>query len=87
MIEVKKGIYNNKTITTMNDNVAEMPKQAREQLSSNERYALAIMHMSLLRSMQEIDNAEVKRLYSLLHSPDSENWHIAEQAIYQKLQP
>lgn len=85
MIEVKQGIYNNKTVTTMSD-TAERPSQAREQLS-NERYHMAIQHMILLRTMGEIDNPEVKRLHSLLMSPDSENWHIAERAIYQKLQP
>jgi len=49
------------------------------------RYNTAIQHMILLRSMEEITNDEVKRLISQLQSPDSENWHVAEECIKQKL--
>lgn len=85
MIEVKQGIYNNKTITTMSD-TAEMPMTAKAPAEiSDYRYKRAIQHMILLRSMGEITNAEVKRLITLLKSPDSENWHIAELAIEEKL--
>jgi hypothetical protein len=52
---------------------------------SNDRFARAVVQINLLRSMEEIDNAEVKRLISLLKSPDRENWYVAEECIKQKL--
>lgn len=86
MIEVKQGIFNNKTITTMSD-IAEMPQmdaKASIEIPSL-RYKKAIQHMILLRTMGEITNDEVKSLVSLLKSSDSENWNIAELAIEKKL--
>lgn len=84
MIEVKQGIYNNKTITTMGNEAAMSVSEGPAQISDY-RYKRAIDHITLLRAMGEISNAEVKRLLSLLKSPDSENWHIAELAIEEKL--
>lgn len=49
------------------------------------RYNLAIHEMMLLRSMEVLNNDEVKRLISQLKSPDHENWTIAEECIKQKL--
>lgn len=86
MIEVKQGIFNNKTITTMSD-TAEMPQMEAKAPTeiSPYRYTKAIQHMILLRSMGEIDNKETKRLVTLLQSPDEENWNIAELAIAERL--
>lgn len=53
---------------------------------SNERYSRAVIQINLLRLMEEIDNHEVKRLISLLKSPDYENWIVAEECIKQKLE-
>lgn len=52
---------------------------------SEHRYKRAIDNITLLRVMQEIDNEEVKRLISLIKSPDYENWNVAEECIKQKL--
>ena len=52
---------------------------------SDHRYTRAFGNILLLRSMEEIDNNEVKRLLSLLESPDYENWVVAEECIKQKL--
>lgn len=84
MIEVKQAVYNNKTITTMSDS-AEMSVSEGPAQISDYRYKRAINHITLLRTMGEISNAEVKRLLSLLKSPDYENWRIAELAIEEKL--
>ena len=76
--------FNNKTVTTMSDMTEMATSQEIQRLSDN-RYKIAIDHISLLRVMEEIDNAEVKRLISLLKSPDFENWFVAEECIRQKL--
>jgi len=75
----------NKTVTAMNkiSNVGPMSEAVKEaplQISSY-RYNTAIQHMILLRSMGELDNKEVKRLISMLKSPDYENWIVAETCI------
>jgi len=57
-----------------------MPVQEKPEISSY-RYNKAIQHMILLRSMGELDNKEVKRLISMLRSPDHENWTVAEECI------
>ena len=81
---IREADFNNKTVTTMSDMAEMAPSQEIPRLSDN-RYKIAIDHISLLRVMEEIDNAEVKRLISLLKSPDHENWHVAEECIKQKL--
>ena len=65
--------------------MAEMTTSQEIPRLSDNRYKIAIDHISLLRVMEEIDNAEVKRLISLLKSPDFENWFVAEECIRQKL--
>jgi hypothetical protein len=86
MIEIKEGKYTEKTIKTINKiskemgDLAEKPKEANREISPF-RYTKALQHLVLLRSMGEVDNKEVKRLISLLQSPDHENWEIAEMAI------
>lgn len=52
---------------------------------SDHRYNRAMVRITLLRTMNEIDNNEVKRLISQLESPDHENWTVAEECIKQKL--
>ncbi len=93
MIIVTQGIYNDKTVTSMNKILNGNPhirmsestvKQGPLEISSY-RYNLAIQHMILLRSMEELNNDEVKRLISQLQSPDPENWTVAEECIKQKL--
>jgi hypothetical protein len=76
--------FNNKTVTTMSDMAEMATSQEIPRLSAN-RYTEAFGKILLLRSMEEIDNAEVKRLISLLESPDHKNWHVAEECIKQKL--
>ena len=76
--------FNNKTVTTMSDMAEMATSQEIPRLSAN-RYREALGKIFLLRSMEEIDNKEVKRLISLLESPDHENWHVAEECIKQKL--
>jgi hypothetical protein len=45
------------------------------------RYDRALKRITLLRTMSEITNSEVKRIISLIESPDMENWHVAEESI------
>jgi len=80
---IREADFNNKTVTTMNDSPSTAMEAPRE--ISSFRYNKAIQHMILLRSMEVITNDEVKRLITLLHSPDHENWHVAEECIKQKL--
>lgn len=93
MMNIVRGSYNDKTVTAMNKisnanphiRMSESTVQEALPEISTFRYNKAIQHMILLRSMEEITNDEVKRLISQLQSPDSENWHVAEQCIKQKL--
>lgn len=71
-------------ISTQNMGEAQTVQEAPRAISDY-RYNRAIQHMILLRSMGEITNNEVKRLLTLLKSPDHENWNIAELAIEEKL--
>lgn len=48
---------------------------------SSHRYDLVLKKVMLLNSMGEITNKEVKRILSLVESPDSENWLVAEETI------
>jgi hypothetical protein len=52
---------------------------------SNERYDRVIRKITLLKIMDLITNEEVKRLISLIESPDPENWTVCEECIKQKL--
>jgi hypothetical protein len=52
---------------------------------SSYRYHKIIQEITLLRSMQEIDNKEVKRLIGMLNSTDPENWTVAEEFVKNKL--
>ena len=52
---------------------------------SDYRYKRAMQNIILLRTMGEIDNSEVRRLISMLKSPDYENWTVAEETITNKL--
>lgn len=79
-----QGPNNGKILKNMG-NMSEMATSEAPARISDNRYKIAIDHITLLRAMQEIDNAEVKRLISLLHSPDHENWLVAEECIKQKL--
>ena len=82
-----KSVDNWKGITTMgtsNMDMAETSMKAPSQISDY-RYDKAMMKITLLKLMQEIDNKEVKRLINLLESPDGENWVVAEECIKQKL--
>lgn len=66
-----------------------MPSEAVSQEGppriSDYRYDKAMTKITLLRVMQEIDNKEVKRLISLLESPDRENWTVAEEVLKNSL--
>ena len=62
-----------------------MPMKEGPPRISTDRYCTALVEINLLRSTEEIDNKEVKRLISLLKSPDYENWVVAEECIKQKL--
>ena len=73
--------FNNKTVTTM----SESAEQEGPPSIPSYRYTMAIHEMMLLRSMEVLNNDEVKRLISQLKSPDRENWYIAEECIKQKL--
>jgi len=75
----------NKTLNTKQPTMDDASVQEGPPTIASYRYNLAIQHMILLRSMEEIDNKEVKRLISLLKSPDYENWTVAEECINQKL--
>jgi hypothetical protein len=81
-LKYPRDIYK-KAVDPMSDSQMAVSEE-KPRLSDN-RYKIAIDHISLLRVMEEIDNAEVKRLITLLHSPDHENWHVAEECIKQKL--
>lgn len=48
---------------------------------SSFRYDRILKRITLLRVMGEITNSEVKRIISLVESPDMENWHVAEEAV------
>ena len=63
----------------------EAPEAKLPMQISDRRYSKAFGNILLLRTMQQIDNKEIKRLISLLESPDHENWTVAEECIKQKL--
>lgn len=64
---------------------AESAEQEGHPSIPSYRYTMAIHEMILLRSMEVLNNDEVKRLISQLKSPDHENWTVAEECIKQKL--
>ena len=84
LLNVRPASFTNDTVYHMGNQPEMAVSEEKPRLSDN-RYKIAIDHISLLRVMEEIDNAEVKRLITLLHSPDHENWHVAEECIKQKL--
>jgi len=67
----------------MLDTVSERPMmEATMSIEiSSFRYDTALKRITLLRTMGEITNSEVKRIISLIESPDMENWHVAEESI------
>jgi hypothetical protein len=48
---------------------------------SSFRYDRILKRITLLRAMGEITNHEVRRIISLIESPDMENWTVAEEAV------
>jgi hypothetical protein len=82
-MNIKKN-FNNKSVIPMSDHTEMATSQERPRMSDY-RYDKVVMKLTLLRSMNEIDNQEVKRLISLCESPDYENWVVAEECIKQKL--
>ena len=95
MLNVQRGSYNTNTVKTMSDmnkisntqrpvNMSEAVQEGPPSIPSY-RYTMAIHEMMLLRSMDLLNNDEVKRLISQLKSPDHENWTVAEECIKQKL--
>lgn len=83
LLNIKQASFTRDTVK-MGEVAEKAVSEAPARISDN-RYKIAIDHITLLRVMQEIDNAEVKRLISLLNSPDHENWLVAEECIKQKL--
>ena len=95
MLNVQRGSYNTNTVKTMDymnkisntkqPIMSESAEQERPPSIPSYRYTMAIHEMMLLRSMEVLNNDEVKRLISQLKSPDHENWTVAEECIKQKL--
>jgi len=92
-LTVKRGSYNASTVKTIDDmnkisNRVTMNEEAVQEgppSIPSYRYTMAIHEMMLLRSMDVLNNDEIKRLISQLKSPDHENWTVAEECIKQKL--
>ena len=60
----------------MNEATSEAPPSI-----STARYDRVVSKLLLLRTMGEITNSEVKRVISLIESPDWENWTVAEETV------